>query len=269
MNKHKPNQTRRRNINRLAPVLLLVFSLGGCQWFSSAAKDDSASLKELETTAKTKPGSKEALLAAQTGARVAFLEAKDYKRALFFYKYLVLYSESEIERREAQKHLAEIYFERLSDYEQAVVEYNRLLQLPHAPKENTEYRMNVAKSYFYLNKFVQAEAELDLVIRSNPLGTTLFDANLLRANIFLAIRNIDGAISLFKTLMEKFPQQSKDEHVGLSLAVCYEEKNEFKQARAVLNEIRGFYPRPDFIDLKIQRLEEREAQLPGAQGLRK
>ncbi|HEX4924267.1 MAG TPA: tetratricopeptide repeat protein, partial [Bdellovibrionales bacterium] len=85
----------------------------------------------------------------------------------------------------------------------------------------------------------------------------------------LATRRIDGAIALFKGLMEKFPQQARDEHVGLSLAVCYEEKNDFKAARAVLNEIRGFYPRPDFIDLKIQRLAEREAQLPGAQGLRK
>jgi tetratricopeptide (TPR) repeat protein len=270
----RPNRLTHNSDRKIGAVVLsalfvLLIVLPGCQWVRGLFQNQDYDLKQLETIAKTESGSPQALEAARDGARISFLEIKDYKRALFFYKYLVLYSEDEAERKEAQKHLAEIYFERLTDYDQAVVEYNRLLQLPHAPREGAEYRMNVAKSYFYLNKFSQADAELDLVVRSNPTGNMFFDANLLRANISLATRRIDSAIEIFKTLMEKFPQQARDEHVGLSLAVCYEEKNDFKAARAVLNEIRGFYPRPDFIDLKIQRLEERAAQLPGAQGLRK
>lgn len=258
-----------RATHKAATALVVATILSSCQWFSSFTEPADKGIKQKETIAKTNPGTKEALIAAREGAKIAFLDVKDYRKALFFYKYIILYSHDEAERREAQKHLAEIYFERLTDYEQAVVEFNRLLELPHGKKEGAEYRMSIAKSYFYLNRFSQADAELDLVIRNDPVEATLFDANLLRANIGLATRKIDGAIAIFKSLMEKFPQQAKDEHVGLSLAVCYEEKNDFKAAREVLNQIRDLYPRPDFIDLKIQRLQERESQQPGAKGLRK
>ncbi|MEQ1876329.1 MAG: tetratricopeptide repeat protein [Bdellovibrionia bacterium] len=252
-----------------AAALFLAVALVSCQWIQSFTRPADKGLRDYESVAKTKPGTKEALVAAREGARVAFLDVKDYRKALFFYKYLVLYSDDEQERRDSQKHIAEIYFERLTDYDQSVVEYNRLLALPHGKKENADYRMSIAKAYFYLNRFSQADAELDLVIRNDPVGPVLFDANLLRANISLSTRKIDSAIEIFKALMEKFPQQAKDEHVGLSLAVCYEEKNDFKAARQVLNGIRDLYPRPDFIDLKIQRLQERESQQPGAAGLRK
>ncbi|HEX4924346.1 MAG TPA: hypothetical protein VFV50_09675, partial [Bdellovibrionales bacterium] len=168
-------------LKRALSVLAAAALIGGCQWAQTLIFGEPHDLKSRETLAKTKPGSKEALTAAREGAHIAFLEVKDYRRALFFYKYLVLYSDDEAERLEAQKHLAEIYFERLTDYDQAVIEYNRLLQLPHDPKENAHFRMNVAKSYFYLNKFAQADAELDIVVRGNPTGQVFFDANLLRA----------------------------------------------------------------------------------------
>jgi tetratricopeptide (TPR) repeat protein len=266
---NKVTNTLGRQTTKTLLCCLALLSLSSCQWVSKMFGGGSADLKQMELSAKTQPGTKDALSAARTGARIAFLEVKDYRRALFFYKYIVLYSDDEKERSEAQRHLAEIYFERLTDYDQAVLEYNRLLELPHGEKEGIDFRMNIAKSYFYLNKFSQAEAELDMVLRNNSNDTIHFDANLLKANIHLATRNLDGAIEIFKMLMQRFPEQSREEHVGLSLAVCYEEKNDFKLARAVLNDVRGFYPRPDFIDLKIQRLQERESQLPGAQGLRK
>jgi tetratricopeptide (TPR) repeat protein len=252
-------------------LFLFLTFFSGCQWFNGPGSKTSIKrdLRELESIAKTKPGSKEALSAAREGSQTAFVEKKDYHRALFFFKYIILYSEDESERREAQKTLAEIYFERLNNYEQAIIEYNRLLELPHENAEKFQYRMNVARSNFFLSKFSQAESEIDLVLKSEPKDKNYFEAKLLLANIFQAQKKLDSAIEIYKELMDKYPDFSRDEHLGLALALCFEEKNDFKQARATLNEIRSTYPRPEFIDSKIKHLEERESLQPGAQGFKK
>jgi tetratricopeptide (TPR) repeat protein len=275
------NLKRRRRLF-LKTLFLLGFLLAqsSCTWFqsdsslSSAQKDADAgqyaqAVFKTEKLVKSHPESKEALEAARLGAKITFLETKDYEKALFYYRHLVLYSPDEAERLESQKKLAEIYFERLSDHGQAVNELNKLLQLQHKPDEELKFRMNLAKANFYLSRFQQAEAEADLVLEKKLTPEMKFDVQLLKGNIFFSTKQLDKAITIFKEIMESFPEKSRDEHVGVSLAICYEEKNDFTAAREVLNRIKPSYPNPEFIDTKLARLEQRQNQLPGAKGLKK
>lgn len=261
--------------------LLLFCSMNSsCSWFQreteieSAQKDVEAArydeaVFKLEKLVKSHPESKDALDAARMGTKITFLEIKNYEKALFFYKHLVLYSPNESERLESQKKVAEIYFERLSDHGQAVTELNKLLQLKHHPEEELRFRMNLAKANFYLSRFQQAEAEVDLVMEKNIPADMLFDAQLLKGNIYFSTKQLEKAIEIFKKIMETSPEKARDEHVGVSLAICYEEKNDFASAREVLNKIKPTYPNPEFIETKLRRLEQRQNQLPGARGLKR
>jgi tetratricopeptide (TPR) repeat protein len=97
----------------------------------------------------------------------------------------------------------------------------------------------------------------------------LFEAQLLKANIFLTSRKLDEAIAALKKLMEDYPERSKTETIGLILAVTYEEQKNFTKAIETLQSIKDIYPRKAFIEQRIKTLRERQSYLPGARGLRK
>ena len=69
--------------------------------------------------------------------------------------------------------------------------------------------------------------------------------------------------------MEKYPERAKADNVEMNIIVCYEEMEAFDKAIKRLEKLRSSYQDPEFIDLKISRLRERLANLPGSKGLRK
>lgn len=209
------------------------------------------------------------LLSAHQAAEITDLNLKDYPLAVLFYKYIVVHSPIDFERLEAQKKLAGLYFNQLSDYKQSVVEYSRLLELPHSNKEGTQYRMNLARSYYYQGNIFQSLIEIDSIIKDKQDSSSEFEALALKANIFLGAKRIDDAIVSFKELIQKFPNRSLKENLAVSLAVCYEEKKDFGQAIATLENIKSSYPNKEFIENRISRLKDRKAMLPGANGFHK
>jgi len=61
----------------------------------------------------------------------------------------------------------------------------------------------------------------------------------LKGNIHVAKKEFSKAIDIFKTLISQNPQFAIEENIGLTLAVCYEENNNFKEAIKVLEGYRG------------------------------
>ncbi len=210
-----------------------------------------------------------ALKAAQEAARISNYDLKRFKDAIDLYKHVVLYSPAERERIDAQKHIAEIYFTQTLDYRNAIIEYSRLLELPHGDAEEAQYRMAIARSYFYQNNFFQSQMEIDRILKGKFDKLTQFDARVLKSNIYLTTKELDEAIKVLNELIQQDPERAKEEKVGLLLAICYEEKKNFSKAVETLISIRDFYPRRDFIDNKIRALKEREYHQPGARGLKK
>ncbi len=210
-----------------------------------------------------------ALKATAEAARLAHYELKEFKSAIQLYKNLVLYSKSEKERSFAQSKIAEIYFQSLNDYENAIVEYNRLLDLPHSLQQEFTFRLAIAKSYFYLNNSFQAQAELNQLEKKFTHRDQVFEILFLRANIMLTSKDLDGAIKVLRDLEKRDPDRFKQELMGLVLAKCYEEQKNMLAAVEVLESMRPYYPRTDFLTRRIKSLRERAALLPGARGLKK
>ncbi len=231
--------------------------------------DFSEALRYYKRVTAKDPHTDSALEAARAGARVALLDLQDGRAAIEFYRLLIMYSPDQNERREAQVKIAQIYYENLNDYRAAIVEYNKLLQLIRDPNEEFRFRMPLAKSHYFLNQFVQARAELKTLLSKDISGNDKFDVTLLLANISLALKNHEEAAGLFRQLMKDHPDRSRKENVALNLVMALEEQKQFADAIEILQAARSSYPTPEFIDLRIKRLKERQSQLPGAKGLRK
>lgn len=214
-----------------------------------------------------------ALKSAERAGRVSLYELhsdKDrFTKAIQFFKHIVLYSPDQKARIEAQQKIAEINFSQLMNYNQAVIEYSRLLELPHSPIEGFNYRLSIARSYYYLSNFFQALVEIDLLLKKGYDKSLLFDALLLKANIYLTNKQLDEAIDVLKRLLDEYPERSKSETIGLVLALCYEEQKNFPKAIETLESIKEYYPRKQFIENRIKTLKERQTYLPGAKGLKK
>lgn len=210
-----------------------------------------------------------AVRAAEESARIFHYVKKQPKDAVQYYKHVVLYAPETRERIEAQKKLAEIHLTELMDYNQAIAEYSRLLELERTPEEEFTYRLAIARSYFYLSNFYQAQVETEKILSGNYEKDQLFDALLLKANIFLSAKKLDEAVTTLKQLMADYPERSKEENIGLVLAVTYEDQKDFKKAIETLEGIKDTYPGKDFIEQRIKILRERQMHLPGARGFRK
>ncbi len=215
------------------------------------------------------PGSKRGIEAAELAARIALLDLKNFQKAIKYFQHIVIHSPDPAKRIEAQKSLASVYYENIADYESAILQYNKLLGVETDPEEKKKFRFAIAKSYYYLHKFFQAQTELDVLLSEKSDSKTYFDALRLKADLLVSTKKFDQAVEIYQKIIQMFPERSKEEHVELNLAVCYEELEMFDQTIKVLNQIRDEYPSPEFIDIKIKRLKEHQALLPGARGLKK
>jgi len=215
------------------------------------------------------PRSKNGLGAARLAARLALLDLKDARLAITFYRHLIMYSPDSAERRSAQITIAQILYERLNDYRAAIAEYSKLVGMATDPAEEFQFRMPLAKSYYFLNNYVQARAELKTLLTKDIPLSDRFDILLLLANISMTLKNLDEAASSFRRLLSDYPERSKKESVALNLVMVLEEQKKYAEAIEILSSIRNSTTNADFIDLRIKRFNERLQQLPGAKGLRK
>jgi len=225
-----------------------------------------AAINHFERVITRSPGTVVGLEAAREAARIAFYEIKDFPKAIHFYQQLVVSSPDAAERLQAQKQIVSICFDHMTDYQKAVIEINKLIVMVHEPKEKAEYKMKLARAYYYQNNFTQAKNETDEFLRTNPPSDQKFDMTYLKGNIALAEKDLVTAIALFKGLLTEFPDRAVKDNVGLTLSVCYEEIKDFRAAIEVLELLKATHPMPEYIDIRIKRLQERLKNQPGARG---
>jgi len=231
-----------------------------------AKQDFASALPILQQIMDFQSNEDRSLEAARQGARVAHLEAKNYPLAVKFYRYLVLKADNPEERKSAQRAIAQIYYENLHDYDQSVMEFEKLLKLGNSPEETFRYRLNLAKSHLQLNNAEQALTELNVLLENKPSSDAIFDIKMLKANVLVANKQMHEATSMWGMILKEFPERSRKENVALNLVVSYEELKEFGKAIEVLETMRDEYPNPEFLNQRIERLKERQYNLPGAQG---
>lgn len=226
-------------------------------------------LNEFDKVAKRSPGSSWTIRAAKEAVRICLYEIKDYKKAVHFLKIIVAYSKDTSERMQFQKQLAAVYFDNLQDYSQAIIEYGKLLQVERIPTNEAGYRSKIARAYYYQSDFSQAEIEIKEVLKLRIDSSLKFAALNLNGNILVAQKEFNKAAEIYKKLIADYPDQATQENIPLSLAVCYEENNDFTNAMKVLDSLVGHYKPAEYIELRIKRLKERQKNQPGAKGFHK
>jgi tetratricopeptide (TPR) repeat protein len=213
------------------------------------------------------PESRESVVAAKEGAKIAFFELKDFRKAAEFNQHVILSSQVPEERMAAQMQLATIDFDHLADYPAAVREISRLLTLDLNHAERTAYRLRLAKAYYFQNNFLQAESEAgDFLKTEKEDQDAIFQMILLKGNVALAKKDMTRAAENLRELLRRFPERAVKENVAISLAVAYEEMKDYKNAIAVLEEMRAYNVTPEYIDLRIKKLQSAQKNQPGAQG---
>ncbi len=209
-------------------------------------------------------------IAAREAAKIAFFEVKNYQKALSFYRLLVLKSPDLNERVEAQRKIVEVYFEHFQDYPRAVQEISSILQLPSVDlPEKQRLRMSLAKAYYYQNDFKQSQSEIAQLLKTNPPAEIRFNAELLNANILIGKKEYSAASQLLTEMIEEMPNKAQDENLPLLLAVTLEENGQYDRAVKILRDYRDKYKTPEYIDLRINHILERQKNAPGARGFRK
>src|SRR5690606_29115998 len=114
----------------------------------------------------------------------------------------------------------------------------------------------------YLEDFYQAQVEVDNLLKTELSNEQKFNFTLFKGNILQTMKKLDEAITIFEGLEKEYPQLSEAQKVGTLIAACYEEKQDYAKAIEILSKLRNKSNRPDFIDLKIRRLKERQRNLP-------
>ena len=209
------------------------------------------------------------LEAAREAARISFYEIKDFERSIAYYQFIVLNSPDADERLKAQRQVASIYVENIQDYKASIKELSKLVVMETEETEKAQAQLSIARSFYYLNDFGQSLSEVEAILKSRIDINTRFSTLLLKGNILVAQKNFTGAANLFQEIIEEYPERSIEENVPISLAVCYEEANDYKSAIRILESHRDRHPNPEYIDIRIKRLSERQKNAPGAKGFRK
>lgn len=215
------------------------------------------------------PESEYATLAAREAAKISYFDSKNFSDAIHFYEHLVKYSQEERERRNAQEQVAHIYFDKLNEYNRAIQEYNKLILLRNSNEEVANFHFYIARAQFYLGNFVEAQNEIEAALKTISDEEKKFEALMFLGNIYYNTKRTEQAVSVYENLAAKYPERAKAEKVDMNIVVCYEDMEAFDKAIEKLMKMRSEYSDQEFIDLKVKRLSERRANLPGSRGLRK
>jgi tetratricopeptide (TPR) repeat protein len=230
--------------------------------------DLTTAVESYKRTIALGPRTNESLKAARALGRIFVNDLKNYSGALEFFRRVIAETDQASERVSAQKEVITILLNHLNDYPQSVIEIQRLLPWLTDSNEQALFRLKLARAFYQLKDFFQVEKELSLAIGLTENEVISFELNLLLANNFLAQKKAKEAIKLLQNLESRNPDEFNRQNLGLVLAAALEENHQVAEAIEALKKTRDLHRFPEFIDLRIKRLEEKRKLVPGARGFR-
>jgi tetratricopeptide (TPR) repeat protein len=268
-----------RRYSFIAIALVISFFIASCS--NQGARDYEKALSEiqdghfrialssLDKIIKRYKNEDIATSAAREAAKLAFYEVKDFKRSLNYYQVLVLSSKDHEERLNAQRQIALIYFDHINDYKKSIIEYNKLLEMAQTFDEKVEIRLKISRANYHLNNFYQSESEVDFLLKSPISEEQKFECLMIKANIYLGQKDLEKAAEMFQEILGQFPKRAMQDNVGLTLAVAYEEQQDYKSAIKILESMIPYFNPKEYLELRVKRMKERQSNAPGAKGFRK
>jgi TolA-binding protein len=176
---------------------------------------------------------------------------------------------------DAEIQIGEILFSKTEQYDQAILHYEALLKQKPKAAEAPEFLFRIAKSHFYLFQFHEAVATYEDIGRKYPtspwaekalfeIGTTYFTRG---------EQQPDGknsgneayqvAINAYEKFMKHYPQSELVPEARFGIAFCLEELDQLDDAYNAYVALKGKYPSPNVLEVKLIRIRERLAQRRG------
>ncbi len=172
---------------------------------------------------------------------------------------------------EAQKQIGDIYFVKTEQYDQAIQHYQGLLRLKPAPEEAAEYAYKIAKSHFYLWQFDEALLCYKQLYQGYPgtpwaekalyeIALTHYTRGDQKGESATASRSggaYHEALSAYETYLKTYPHGTFFVQAQFGVASCYEELERLDDAYRDYEALKGTYPAPKVILIKLARIKER------------
>jgi TolA-binding protein len=173
---------------------------------------------------------------------------------------------------EAQKQIGEVLFAKTEQYDAAIRHYRILLKMKPAPAEAAEFLYRIGRSHFFLYQFeaaIQAYQELlkrfskdpHAEIASLEIGHSHFTkAGLTEVRSTQGVESYQEAMDAFQEFIRKYPQSPKVSEANFGIASCLEAMDQLDEAYHAYEALRGKYPSPQVIEIKLVRIRERKEQ---------
>lgn len=207
------------------------------------------------------------LKAAREGFSLCKLE-KSCEYYDYFLGLIIANSDDDQEVIKAQTELALYYYDK-GMYSSAIQTMNTLLSKSNFKHQKNDVRLKLARSYFYIKSFYQSEVELNAYIKEANTDREKFDGLLVKADILSAQKKFNEASLAYKEIKEKYRDHYIKDQVYISEAFMYEDQKLLDQAIITLEEVQKEVENKEFVSVKIERLKERKALMPGASGLKR
>lgn len=200
-------------------------------------------------------------------ARILRFEVQDYNKALHVYREFILKSEDASLRIQSQQAIAEIYFENLQDYATALKEYLLLESLVKDKDQLENIRLKIALCYRYTGNHKTVLEYIDTYLNSSTHTKNAFIK--LRAQTYATLEKYDEAIKEYNLILESDKNYFINENLYVAVAMILEDKQDYKQAIAYINQNRDKIKDQNYVELRLKRLNEKLLNKPFTRGIRK
>lgn len=150
---------------------------------------------------------------------------------------------------------AAIYKNRLRDYGRAAALYQKLLDLGLEPADRFQYELS--DCYFRLNNFEQARIEFENLLKNWPESTLVTEVEYRIGMTYALDGELRAAEKVFRKILKEKPDDLFAVETKFSLASVLEEQERLRESLKILEELRGVYPAPEALQLKIDKVEDR------------
>lgn len=150
-------------------------------------------------------------------------------------------------------------YEGNEEYPLAVAEYERLLDQGKSPHDKVLYRL--ASCHLKMKDYHRARGELLQLLREFPKSEWTDEAWLDLGEGYFLENRFREAFEAYQKLLQNAPTSPLVPQASLSLAMSLEELGEWDRALKIYEELLPTYPNQKMINLKIQKLRERQQKI--------
>lgn len=226
-----------------------------------------AAVSEFDRATELDPKGKIGLQALFRSGTTLTLFLSDYEAALKKFELYTARSNDATSAWEAEKMIGDLFFTRLERYKAAIAHYDKLLRMRADAPEAGEFLLRMAKSAFFLKDFKRAIELYQQVLKRFPASPEAERATFeLAATYFTRGDDSHGkeayqeALDAYQHFLKRYPTSPLAPEARFGVASSLEEMDQLDAALRAFEALRGQYPSPKVIEIKITRLQERKQQ---------